>query len=339
MINSHFGFTSLKEVWLGDCYPLSYYDHLPNEIADPLRQITEWTREDIGQLQKFLEGQGIRVRRPSFTKIDDYINPQGNLNRPPITPRDHYLVLGNSLYSLHWRALFPKDPWQDIIDLYKPEHDVRDPVNLPINCLSPPSLVRVGKDLYLDRDSHPAVWGFICQWMIETAQNYRVNIAATHGHSDGIFCPVAPGILVTSNYKYNYENTFPDWDIFRLPPGLHNFTAPKNWWVNDEAIDRNHTFSQHILEKAKDWVGESRETVYEVNMLVIDEKNVVIMKEYEPLCRWLDDRGIKTHCFDFRTRSFWDGGWHCLSLDINRDDTKCDLFPDRGDNGVYWRLD
>ena len=25
MINSHFGFTPLKEVWLGDCYPLSYY--------------------------------------------------------------------------------------------------------------------------------------------------------------------------------------------------------------------------------------------------------------------------------------------------------------------------
>ena len=31
MINSNFGFTPLKEVWLGDCYPESYYDHLPNK--------------------------------------------------------------------------------------------------------------------------------------------------------------------------------------------------------------------------------------------------------------------------------------------------------------------
>jgi hypothetical protein len=47
MINSNFGFTPLKEVWLGNCYPTSYYDHLTNEIAVPFRQITEWTREDL----------------------------------------------------------------------------------------------------------------------------------------------------------------------------------------------------------------------------------------------------------------------------------------------------
>ncbi len=37
--------------------------------------------------------------------------------------------------------------------------------------------------------------------------------------------------------------------------------------------------------------------------------------------------------------SFFDGGWHCLTLDIHREDTKTDLFPERGDNGVYWRKD
>ena len=64
MINSNFGFTPLKEVWLGDTYPESYYDNLPNEVADPLRQITQWCKEDTGKLQKFLEGRGINVRRP-----------------------------------------------------------------------------------------------------------------------------------------------------------------------------------------------------------------------------------------------------------------------------------
>ena len=63
MINSNFGFTPLKEVWLGDCYPASWYDHLPNEIADPFRQITEWTKEDTGKLQKFLEDKGVVVKR------------------------------------------------------------------------------------------------------------------------------------------------------------------------------------------------------------------------------------------------------------------------------------
>ena len=72
MINSNFGFTPLKEVWIGDCYPESYYDHLPNDVADPFRQITEWTKEDLNKLQKFLEGKGIIVQRPVFESIDDY---------------------------------------------------------------------------------------------------------------------------------------------------------------------------------------------------------------------------------------------------------------------------
>ena len=73
-------------------------------------------------------------------------------------------------------------------------------------------------------------------------------------------------------------------------------------------------------------------------MLVLDEKNVVAMKDYPPLTKWLDERGITVHFFDLRTRSFWDGGWHCFTLDIHREDTTLDLFPNRGDNGVFWRV-
>lgn len=330
----------MKEVWLGDCYPCEFYDHLPNELGDPLRQITEWTQEDLDAVQRFLESKGIIVRRPKFGAIDCYVDSCDRLPRPPITPRDHYLTLGQKLYSLHSHSIYPKDPWQAVMDQYKTlGHAVESPLHHPINCLCPPSLVRLGRDLYLDRDSHPDVWGFVCEWMIETAVEYRINICNTQGHSDGVFCPVAPGVLVTSHYKYDYEQSFPGWEVFRLPPELNNFTQAKNWWTPDDHINHNHAFSQHILKQAKDWIGDSRETVYEVNMLVIDEQNVIAMKEYAPLDKWLADRGITVHYFDFRTRSFWDGGWHCLTLDVWREDHKTDLFPQRGSNGVYWRLD
>lgn len=272
-INSNFGFSPLKEVWLGDCYPESYYDHLPNEIADPLCQITQWTKEDLTKLQIFLESRGITVQRPQFNTIDNYVNSQDNLIRPPITPRDHYITLGDTLYSLHSSSIYKKDPWQEILDLYKQQNlKVESPINQPINCLCPPSLVRVGKDLYLDRDSHQYSWGFICEWMISVSKKYRINICDTGGHSDGVFCPVAPGVLVTSHYKYNYNHSFPGWDVFRLPNNLHNFKNPKDWWTTDENINNNLSFSKHILENAQKWVGTASETVFEVNMLVIDEK-------------------------------------------------------------------
>jgi hypothetical protein len=341
MINSNFGFTPLKEVWLGDCYPESFYDHLPNEIADPFRLITQWTKEDTGKLQKFLESRGIVVRRPTFTFIDNYLNSEGRLVKPPVTPRDNYMVLGKTLYSLHNKL--KTDPWQQVLDDYKSQqYDVQSPTHLPVNCLCPPSIVRVGKDLYLDHDSHPHVWGFICQWMVESSQNYRINICSTSGHSDGVFCPVAPGVIVSSHYKNDYHQCFPGWEVFKIPEKLNNFGHDRvspAWYTNDKTINDNQHFSQHIQTHAKSWVGNFEETVFEVNMLVLDEKNVVAMKNYPPLTAWLAERGITVHFFDLRTRSFWDGGWHCFTLDINRDDDKTDLFPDRGGNGVYWRLD
>lgn len=341
MINSHTGFAPLQEVWLGDTYPENFYDHLPNEIADAFCHITELTRQDTGQLQKFLEGRGITVRRPVFDTINHYVDQHDNLVKPPVTPRDNYLVLGSTLYSLHNQL--GRDPWNHWMDYYASQgQDVQRPQDQPINCLHPPSLVRVGRDLFVDTVTHEHVWGYMCEWMIDAAKTYRVNVCNTDGHSDAVFCPVAPGVIVTSHYKNNYDVSFPDWEVYRVPNTLNNFKFSEqhpHWHANHPAVDVNRAFGQHIIDKAQDWIGNATETVYEVNMLVLDQHNVVAMKEYPPLFEWLHKRGITVHLFDLRTRQFWDGGWHCFTLDIRRQETFTDYFADRGPNGVYWRLD
>jgi hypothetical protein len=343
MINSNFGFTPLKEVWLGDTYPESFYDNLPNEVADPLCQITQWCQEDIGKLQKFLEGRGIKVRRPQFDSIEDHLGKNDQLVKPPITPRDHYLVLDKTLYSLHHNEELKRDRWHHVMDEYKQlGYDVQQPKHLPINCMAPPSIVRIGKDIYVDPDAHEKMWGFCCQAMVELAKKYRVNICSTGGHSDGIFTPIAPNVIGSSHWKTDYSVSFPDWEVFScpMPKELNNFIPyqNKNWSIPG-THDKNEEFSKWIAADASDWIGEFQETVFEVNMLVLDEKNVVAMKDHPPLTEWLDKQGITLHTFDFRPRSFFDGGWHCLTLDIHREDTLTDLFPERGDNGVYYRED
>lgn len=336
MINSNFGFTPLKEVWLGDCYPASWYDHLPNEVADPFRQITEWTKEDTAKLQRFLESRGVIVRRPVFEFIDDYLDDTDSLVKPPITPRDDYLVLGNTLYSLRDSG-DKKNHWANWLDFYKKNScDVQFGLNKAIDYLYPPSLVRIGKDLYLDRTTHNKDWDKLSDWLLEISKNYRVQICKTGGHSDAVFCPIAPGLIVSSHYLSDYNLTYPGWEVFQVPNRLHNFgNLPKRWSVDSSKINKNKAFNNYIQTVANEWIGNFQETVFEVNMLVIDEKNIVAMKEYPPLTKWLNNHGITAHYFDFRTRSFWDGGWHCLTLDICRDDAKRDLFPDRGNNGIY----
>ena len=342
MINSNFGFTPLKEVWLGDTYPESYYDYLPNEVADPLCQITQWCKEDTGKLQKFLEGRGIKVRRPQFDSIDHHLGKSGLLVKPPITPRDHYIVLDKTLYSLHHNNELPFDRWHHVMDEYKAlGYDVQTPVDAPMNCFNPPAVVRMGKDIYIDPEPHEGMWGYCCEAMVELAKKYRVNICSTGGHSDGVFTPVAPNVIASSHWKTNYSTSFPNWEVFHIPEELNNFNfhQPKNWSVPGKH-DNSKKFEKWIEDDASDWIGEFHETVFEVNMLVLDEKNIVCMKDHPPLTEWLDRRGITVHTFDFRPRSFFDGGWHCLTLDIHReDDQSTDLFPQRGDNGVYYRED
>jgi hypothetical protein len=247
-------------------------------------------------------------------------------------------VLDKTLYSLHNKLKI--DPWNHWLNYYKEQgFDIKKPKHKPINCLSPPSLVRLGKDIIVDADTHKHVWGYVCECLVsQFGRKYRVNICNTNGHSDGVFCPVAPGLIASTHYKTDYSQSFPGWEAFKIPETLGNWGHPKNWLADDAAIDGNKAFDQHLQTTAKDWVGNFKETVFEVNMLVLDEKNVVAMKDYPPLTQWLDERGITVHFFDLRTRSFWDGGWHCFTLDIHREDTQTDLFPERGENGVYWRL-
>ena len=46
LVNSHCGFTALEEVWLGDVYPYSFYDHLPGAVKDAFYTITDWLMDD-----------------------------------------------------------------------------------------------------------------------------------------------------------------------------------------------------------------------------------------------------------------------------------------------------
>jgi hypothetical protein len=334
-VNSFTGFQSLKEVWLGDCYPEHFYNHLPNSVQDAFGIITEWTKADLFKIQQVLESFNIKVQRPTFTdSIDDYVyNDQ--LLKPPITPRDDSMTFGNIFY--HLRSKYKIDPWSNQINDFL-NHGVT--VNFgnagPLDCVYPPSIVRVGKDIYVDIDTHKEIWGYISETVIDWAKHYRVHICQTDGHSDGVFCPVAPGIIVATQYLSQYQQTFPNWEVFHLPKLKNNGTFG-HWHVGDSRISNNNGFKDHINKYALDWVGNFTETVFEANMLVIDQHHVLAIKEDKGLTAWLKQRGIEVIYCDFRCRGFWDGGLHCLTTDIVREGNCDNYFPMRPDiNYLDW---
>lgn len=347
LVNSHCGFTPLQEVWLGDTYPASFYDHLPSAVRDAFYQITEWTQQDLARIEKKLVELGVTVRRPEYRSIDDCVDSNGNLLKPVVAARDDTLVLGNRIINL--RNNFKTDPWKRYLDLYRESGaDVFQQSQGPWACLSPPCMVRMGQDLYVDKIYHEHVWGFVSEPLIDLARDYRVHISMIDGHSDCVFCPVEPGLILTTEYKKSYNKTFPGWEVYDInhsgrskPP---NMAMPVDggfhqWHIPDQRIGANREFAKHIQEKAQDWVGSYVESVFDVNLLIVDSKNILSVGDDDATFEFLARKGYTVHAFDFRCRNFWDAGMHCLTNDIRRLGTQPDFFPERGGPGLDWLVD
>ena len=338
-VNAYNGFDPLTEVWLGGGYPADFYYDFAPEVRAALEQITEMTMQDLDQISKLLESRNIKVQRPTFTNNrDDYIGNNKELIKPPIMPRDTELSLGNTFY--HLRSGYKIDPWKQQIDeMVNSGIDVHfAPTGTDLSCLCPPSIVRCGRDLYIDIDSHTHVMPQVSQIFNEWAKHYRVHLVSTGGHSDSVFCPVAEGLIVTTHWLDEYSKTFPGWEVFKIPKEInHIANADQNWWVPDTQIFKNSLFAQHIEQRAIDWVGNYQETQFSVNMLVIDNRTVLAVNQNPLLTEFLISKGIEVILADFRCKSFWDGGMHCLTCDITRTGGMKDYFVDRpGINYLDW---
>jgi hypothetical protein len=196
---------------------------------------------------------------------------------------------------------------------------------------------RIGKDLYFGTQSYHQDQIALKKQAEQLFPDYRCHIINTGGHADSTFCPVIPGLIVSLFDVPTYAETFPDWEVVYLPGQSWTAVQPfldlkeKNrgkWWVPGEEL--NDDFTEFVESWLGHWVGYVEETVFDVNMLVIDEKNVVCNNYNEQVFEAFSRHGITPHIVNFRHRYFWDGGLHCITSDLHREGTQKDYFPERG---------
>jgi glycine amidinotransferase len=221
-------------------------------------------------------------------------------------------------------------PWQSTVDQYLKDSASNIQINHNI-CINGANVVRVGRDIIIDRD----VFDFEYH---NTFPDYRVHLVDNGGHMDGCFAILKPGVILANHYFDDYHRTFPGWEIIMLDNPTYA-AAPSTGYQQpypvyngkfyDTTVDTNRSFNDHIVKHALDWVGDYRETYFELNCLVINEQNVVMLAENEPLAEELARRNITVHWVPFRARSFWDGAMHCLTVDIRRQSIVEDFFPER----------
>jgi hypothetical protein len=293
------------------------------KVADPLRRIADETEEDYQALEKLLKDANVKTYRVDFDEEEFDKDYHG---RPPVCPRDHFAVIGEKFYAYQKTNFYGKF-LQNI---------ARE--NLSIgNKTAPVStafIARVGKDLFWDvggrESTQEDIDFFKTKWI---AEGFRVHTSNRGYHSDGCFCVVKPGCIVSLYDIQNYTTEFPGWDVLYLPDQSWDKVDPflkmkkkvdGKWWLKGE--EHNDQLIQFVNTWLKDWVGYVEETVFDVNMLSIDQNTVICNNYNKEVFAHFKKHKVEPIVFNFRHRYFWDGGVHCITQDLYREGTQEDYI-------------
>jgi hypothetical protein len=262
----------------------------------------------------------------------------GRMTRPPLFPRDDHVVIGNTFYALRNRLAEGSDKELEKLAygrattiVYKNLYEeIEESI---INCCKGiedidfwdqgPNIVRLGDTIVLDGLPQTTYY-----WFRERLKkdNYNIITAFNEGHSDGIYAPIKPGAFISNGEALQFKKYFPNWDVFYLPdaqwPNMSPFLEVKDkvrgkWWIPGE--EHNDDLINFVDKWFSEWVGFCEETVWDVNVLMLNPETVLCLTENKELFKWFNKHNIEPIVTPFRHRFFWDGGLHCLTLDIHRE--------------------
>lgn len=160
----------------------------------------------------------------------------------------------------------------------------------------------------------------------EMNPDWRIVTHEFDGHTDGSFHPLKPGAILSLYDVQTYSETFPGWDVCYLPDQswkkVNKFLKLKKvnagkWWLPGE--EDNAEFTHFVETWLQDWVGYVEETVFDVNVLMVDEHHCCVSNpDNEQVNAFLKKHNIEPVYVPWRHRYFWDGGLHCITLDLKR---------------------
>ena len=196
---------------------------------------------------------------------------------------------------------------------------------------------RLGKDLYFATQTYYDDKQAILAKVNELFPDSRNHIVNSGGHGDAVYCPVTPGLIISLNDIPTYQDTFPDWEVVYRPPSNYQhmrefeYSMKRNkarWFIPE--FEKNQDLINMVDHYFNDWVGQVSETVFDVNILIIDPKNIVVSTHNDQVEKACSRYGIQVHVSPFRHKFFWDCGIHCITNDLCRLGIQMDLFPNRG---------
>lgn len=326
-VKYHAPWHPLKKTVIGRCYSESFFNPIKNsKIRESLQKIARETEEDYVQIISTLQQFGVTVARPQIASeltIMDFVNGQGIIDfqksnsatlipRPPMQPRDSALIVGNKIIAttdeFQWFDGLIKDHCKTYLDK-KLQFDA-------------PLVTPVGDTLIVDCRDHD----FLPDLVTQLFPGYHIKPVYIGGHNDAVFCLPRPGLVVGTYHADNYRETFPGWNVHHLEN--QSWDAIPEWrkikhsnidkWWAPESIT-NSEFAEFVNSWLTDWTGYVKESVFDVNMLQLNESTILVNNYNQGLFEFFKQHRIEPIVVNFRHRFFWDGGIHCITNDIYRE--------------------
>jgi len=335
VIQSYTSWQPLEEVIVGRVYTPEYFEHINDSIVrSQLTQILNESNEDLDRLENIIKAFGAVVRRPDLPEINKWHQMLERFKEvpiPPLTPRDWQITLGDKLLRL-----LNAPEMDNICNVYEsadpgciinPHKFKYNPTHTLANAVAS-CIVRVGTDVLFD----------CSEWMTQSQMEwirdnvlddrYRVHYCQTNGHGDAVFAILKPGIILSSMHDadINYKETFPGWEICRVEEStimasmqVADFKQEQfngRWYV--QGVDSTSQFASYVDTYLTKWTGFVRETVFDVNCLVLDESNVIFSSYNKYVFDFCERHGINPIVSPLRHKYFFDGGISCCTQDIRR---------------------
>jgi glycine amidinotransferase len=282
-------------------------------------------RKELDEFVHILECEGVTVTRPEITDHSaGYSTPDWECEGGVYSamPRDVMLVVGNEIIEapMSWRSRFfeinsfrelikryfqqgarwsaaPKPRLRD--DLYNCEYDADHAKDLETCVLTEADpvfdaadFIRCGRDIFYQRSHVTNQIG--AEWLRRHLRpQYRLHELKFRDphpmHIDATLMPLAPGkLLINPERVTQIPEVFKSWDVLAAPPPSTN----------------------EVFYMSSNWVS--------MNVLMLDEKRVVVERNEELLIDALRLWGFQPIRCRFTNFNRFGGSFHCATVDIRR---------------------
>ena len=319
-------------IMIGDKFYLYPYENISIKVSgrNIPRKIIRWNTE----LYQQLKGSDWPENITEFDKLPIWIQNEikdkyPDVNYSNVEGENHNEIYANAA-KFNW--------WDPIVSEVRQSGNeiITNITEDKLNQVPANGITRIGRDLYFGKDNIEDNLNATKSISEKYFSNYRCHWVPTGGHIDGCFTPVKPGLIVSIKDIKTYEKTFPGWEVVYLENEswrkVEKFLKLKEknqgrWWIKD--YEQDQELIDFVETWLRDWTGYVEESVFDVNILVIDQKNIIVNGYNKIAFDAFERHGITAHICPVRHRYFWDGGVHCITLDLHREGTMQDYFPDR----------